>query len=153
MVKFKIKRKITDAKARFLKRKAKRYDIVIIKDSVNGSNTVFTPKNKSSFYFNKISVHKGLYKRIYNKNKPVGRKYPLTVYEIENKKCSVYEAARMINFLKKEKNKNSGKLQRIYKLFPELSPEGKRQKQHEQEVLIWKEKLKMNELCQSLNSL
>jgi len=150
MVKFVLKRKITDAKLRFLKRKAKRLEEVITDNPVWGKTISFQPiQSKSVSDINKFNVIQSRPRpyRSY-RNKPVGKKYSPALYEEES--INVWRARHLaVEFSNK---KQFGKLKRLYKIQPEIDPKNIAKKEHEEKVKKWKEKLHKNHLeqCQSL---
>ena len=147
MLKFVLKRKITDAKFRFLKRKAKRSEEVITDNPVWGKTISFRPiQPKAIPDVNKFTIRRPR-NFSFQKNKPVGRKYPPALYE--QKFINVWQAERMAKEFKK--NKEFGKLKRLYKIQPEIDPKNIAKKEHEERVKKWKEKLYKNHVqqCQS----
>jgi hypothetical protein len=150
MLKFVLKRKITDAKFRFLKRKAKRSEEVITDNPVWGKTISFQPIQKKSIPdVNKLRVIQSRPRQYrFDRNKPVGKKYLPALYEY--KSINVWQAERMAEEFRKKKQ--FGKLKRLYKIQPEIDPVNIRKKEHEEKVRKWKEKLHKNHVqqCQSL---
>lgn len=98
----------------------------------------------------------------YRKNKPGGKVYPKTIYQLEdqfNNQTDWHRSYRtnIVNYgewfafdiLKRAKNESQKK--RIYKMYPKHSPKHKRQLEHQKKIEKWQAKLKANELIQNQN--
>lgn len=146
MIHFKLKRKISGKKLRQLRRAASKSQEIVTPNEVWGHTFSYKPlPYRSSVYWHNESSGK--------------RKYPTAIYELEGSKkwddierrhipAYDWKVFRLVKDLERNKKKNSGKLQRLYKLYPEFSPAFEREKEHNKKVAIWKEKLHKNHLMQ-----
>lgn len=132
-LKFSVKRKVSGKVIRKLKRRDKFLESHTWKDSFGVLHTTYYTKHRGS----KVTYRSYSVRR------------EKTIYELEEKAprqagldYTNWEAHRLIIKYKKEGKK--GKLKRLYKAYPTYSPEYKRQREHEKEVALWKEKLQKN---------
>jgi hypothetical protein len=150
MIHFKLKRRLSGKKLRKLKRLA------------SNSQEIVTP--------NEIWGHKFSYKPLphkkytYNHNRPVGKEYGPTIYQLEDQhsnqtgvhkkfKRNIVNNGDWFAFKILSTAKNQTQKERVYKLYPKHDPKYSRELEHEKKIKNWKDKLHKNHLnqisCQS----
>lgn len=137
-LKFKLKRKLSGKAIRKAERVKSQFKVVKIDSYIHG---------ESPFIVN-VPIHRGS-KFTYAQNRVAGKKYPLTIYQLEdqhrnkhNRNTVNYADWFVFRFLSQAKNETQKK--RVYKLYPTHDPKEKRKRDHEKAVQEWKKKLLLN---------